>query len=158
MSKSRNVDRQDRRDGDYVAIPLGDGTFAFGRVLPSDMLFYSYRSSSPAWTGQIKAAASAFRIFVADSAIKSGRWIIIHSEPLPEDLKKPHEYFWQDILDPSRCGIYQGGALRPATRVECQPLERFAIWSAEHVESRLCDYFEGRPNEYAERLKLKPVR
>ncbi|MEI7895193.1 MAG: hypothetical protein WCI05_19005, partial [Myxococcales bacterium] len=51
--------------------------------------------------------------------------------------------------------LYRAGTERPATREACVGLERAAVWSAEHVESRLSDQLAQRPNKWAEQAHLK---
>jgi hypothetical protein len=35
---------------------------------------------------------------------------------------------------------------RPGTAEECRELEQYAVWHPEHIEDRLRDHFEDRPN------------
>lgn len=62
----------------------------------------------------------------------------------------------QDIIDPSQFSIYNpnNGEIIRATKEECSGLERSAVWEPEHVEDRLIDHFENRPNKWVESLKI----
>lgn len=42
----------------------------------------------------------------------------------------------------------------PASLQECENLEPAAAWDPGHVEDRLRDHFDGRPNEWVESLRL----
>lgn len=46
-------------------------------------------------------------------------------------------------------------SLQPMNYELCKELEREAVWNPEHVESRLDDYYFGRPNKWVESLKAK---
>jgi hypothetical protein len=43
----------------------------------------------------------------------------------------------------------------PATAQECAGLEVAAVWDPEHVEDRLRDHFDGRPNIWVESIRLE---
>jgi hypothetical protein len=54
------------------------------------------------------------------------------------------------------CTIYDTDGLeRDATPEEYVGLERAAVWEAHHIETRLLDTFEGRPNETVQFLRVK---
>jgi hypothetical protein len=67
--------RQRRREGDIVAIDLGDGTLAFGRVLEEPLLaFYDLRTptrDTPALQ-EILARPILWRIWVMNHAVTRG--------------------------------------------------------------------------------------
>lgn len=58
------------------------------------------------------------------------------------------------------CSIYWTDAVSskfgeiPALLEECENLEVAAVWDAHHVEDRLRDHFDGRPNEWVESMRL----
>lgn len=148
--------RARRNVGDVLEIDLGDGTFSFGRVLPEPIVaFYDSRSDTTPEIEEILSAKVLFKIWVMSHAITSGRWKIIGSLPLEENLKVDPSFFKQDPIDGS-LSVYRLDEETPATRQECEGLERAAVWIPEHVEDRLRDFYAGVPNRWVESLKLKP--
>lgn len=79
---------------------------------------------------------------------------MIGHAPLETELKATPWFFRQDVIS-KVLSLYQDGIERPATREECEGLERAAVWSAEHIENRLDDHLEGRTNKWIEALKIK---
>jgi len=83
--------RPRRREGDLVAIDLGDGTLAFGRVLKEPLLaFYDLRVRNeeiPALS-EILTRPVLWRIWVMNHAITRGRWKVLGHVPLEEPLKR----------------------------------------------------------------------
>jgi len=148
--------RARRNVGDVLKIDLGDGTFSFGRVLPEPLLaFYDSRSDTAPEIEEILSAKVLFIIWVMNHAITSGRWNIIGSLPLEENLKIAPNFFQQDPIDGSLT-VYRLGEETAATRQECEGLERAAVWDPEHIEDRLRDCYAKVPNRWVESLKLKP--
>jgi len=45
--------------------------------------------------------------------------------------------------------------MRKGTRKESQGLEAAAVWEPEHIEDRLRDHFDGKPNKWLESLRIK---
>ncbi len=148
--------RARRKVGDILKIDLGDGTFSFGRVLPEPLVaFYDSRSSIEPEIEEILSAKIAFKIWVMNLAITSGRWAVIGSLPLEEHLKAPPMFFKQDPVN-GELTVYHLAVETPATREECEGLERAAVWSPEHVEDRLRDFYAKAPNRWVESLQLRP--
>jgi len=65
--------------------------------------------------------------------------------------------FIQDIINPLQFRIYHPntGEMKAATKQEVMGLECAAVWEPEHIEDRLLDYFEHRPNIWHEAIKIK---
>ncbi len=58
-------------------------------------------------------------------------------------------------MNPSRCVLMDAlGNEYPATIDQCVGLEPVAVWEAEHVESRIDDFYAGRSNSFLESIKL----
>ena len=90
-----------------------------------------------------------------ESAIARKHWAVIGQVSLSSDqLAEPDFYMFDTIA--KRFFIYGSPNPIPATREQCLALECAAAWSAEHVESRLIDYFAGRENAWA--LSLSAAR
>lgn len=148
--------RQKRTVGDVVKIDLGDGFYSFARVL-ADATFavYDCRTQDDLVVDSIVSRPILFQVPVMDSAVKRGRWKILGSAPLEEQLRVPAPRFMQDVLKPTSFSISQMGKIRPATREECVGLECEAVWEAPHVEERIRDHYAGRKNYWVESLKIK---
>lgn len=141
--------------GSVVEISLENGSKCYARVLSKPLMaFYSFRSDSSLDVPQIIEQAIAFKIWVMNSAVTSGRWRVIGYAPLEQEHEVSPWFFKQDAISKA-LSIYQNGIERPASREECEGLECAAVWSAEHVESRLEDHFAGKANKWVEALKIK---
>jgi hypothetical protein len=152
MARSQSIGR---RPGDVFQVPLKDGSLGFGRVLNDPVYaFYDFRSSKPAPINDIILRPILFKIWVMKYAITKGRWPILGHVALEDDLQKPAYFFKQDLIS-KELFLYSEGLERPASPEECVRLERAAVWEPEHVEDRLLDLFEGRPNQWVEVVKLK---
>lgn len=150
-----------RKLGQFVQIDLGDGFVAVGRVLAEPvMAFYGepFRQGQKWNLEELDKVPVAFKIPVMNHAVTSGRWPVIGTAPLSEDLKQVPAFFRQDAVT-GELFVYQEipelapSYERPATFDECRTLERAAVWEPSHVEDRLRDYFAGRPNHWHEGLK-----
>ena len=142
--------------GTFLQIPLADGTFAYGRELEdSATAFYNYRTPSPSTDlDAIAARPVLFTQVVRSSTMK--KWKRIGSRELEGKVAKPVVRFHQEIGDFRKCTIYDSiGNERAATPEECVGLERDAVWDAHHIERRLLDTFEGRPNETEQHLRVR---
>lgn len=142
-----------------LRIDLGDGTYAFARVLPnSQVAIYAHRTSQiDALSPVVFDSQVLWKLTVMKSALVSGRWPVVDHRPLESELASPVEYFIKDRLT-GRYSVYRSsdGHTRDSTFEECKALEAAAAWEAEHVEDRLRDYFAGRPNTWAEQLRASP--
>lgn len=141
--------------GAIVEIRLDDDHSAYGRVVSkSELVFYDLRAKSDKQptVAEIVNAKVAFRIWVMNHAVKSGRWPIVEVVPLEPALLTPPPYFMQDAFT-NEFSLYIDGDIRPATRKECMGLECAAAWDPEHVEDRLRDHFAGKPNVWVEQLQ-----
>ncbi len=106
---------------------------------------------SPSDTGQL-----LFRLWVHKSAYNSGHWRKVGNSELSPDLATEIPRFNQDPINGS-LSIHQNGRERPATEVECQELERAAVWEASHVEERITDHMQGKENVWVKSLAIKPA-
>lgn len=150
-----------------VRIDLGDGRCGYGRQLTGPTVEFYDRPGDPVEPVDLLDLATgpvAFRIWVMDRAFRrQGGWELLDVVPLTDaEQAEVHRYANQD--PGGRITIYYTNPAtghsgeRPATFEDCQHLERAAVWSAEHVEDRLRDHFDGHPNKWVESLRLKPRR
>jgi hypothetical protein len=146
------------KEGDVVAIDLGDGQMSFGRVLERPLIaFYDLKAEKPPPVDEIVRRPVLFKVWVMQYAIKKGVWPIIGHLPLEKALQETPLFFKQDPIT-SRLYIYQdSGRDIPATLEQVEGLECAAAWDPEHVVERLQDHFAGQPYRYADLFRPKPV-
>ncbi len=152
--------RQRIQSGAIVKIPLGDGSHTYGRLLikPYIEVYDSVTRDEIRDLARIVASPVLFTVSVFDRAITQGRWPIVGRLPYDEETAEMPLQFLQDAANPRRCRLIDAwGNITPASIEECTGLERAAVWEAEHVEDRIRDHYAGRPNMWAESLKLKEV-
>lgn len=142
--------------GTFFRIPLEDGSFGYGRVLPDPYFaFYDHRTDAPSDDLEEIAAkpvlfSTSVRVFDWD------RWADIGHQPLTGEVAKPVVQFMQSPVDNTRCTIFDSdGHEYPANPEQCVGLERAAVWEPHQIERRLLDRFMGRPNEMEMRLRVQ---
>lgn len=144
------------REGHFFSIALKDGRYAFGRILKNPLCaFYARVSDRVLDVENIAHSPVAFKVMAMDSAFKQPNWRIIGFRALEPELRERVWFFKQDPISHTVC-LYSEGEERPASEEQCKNLERAAVWSAEHIEDRLIDYFNGVPNKWYESMKLTP--
>jgi hypothetical protein len=144
--------------GSVLLVPAGRySALAVMTTQSPYIAFYSFR-------GQFNVAAirdscnnePLFVIAVMRAAYSAGRWgrVLVR---LPETAIPAAPPVFRQEIGSGACTVVEPGrrirVLVP--RVECIGMEREAVWSAHHVESRLSDHYEGRPNMFADSLKVK---
>lgn len=146
------------RIGNIIRIKIDDNTFAYGRVIDSGFLeFYDPKiaanESGDGWR-ELAGSKPIFTLSVHKSWKKNENWVVVGNEP--RDVPGIPSQFMQNIADPSDIKIIDfAGQARPASIEEVQGIERLAVWEDNHVEDRLRDHRDGRPNVWAEQLKPK---
>lgn len=146
-----------RKEGAFFEIALPNGKFSYGRILPkANYAFYDiYDDQRIANIEEIQAKEILFIIAVYKSAITKGRWKQIGSKELESKLQVLPSKFIEDILRPGHFELYNSntGETFQVTKNKCVGLERAAVWEPEHVEERIIDHFERKPNRWVEQLK-----
>jgi Immunity protein 26 len=148
--------RQKRIEGARFIVPVGDNEYCFGKIGKfSKYFFYDFKLNAdlPIVIESIFEHRVIFHILVDKDAITSARWPILDIKELSSTELLPTSTFIQNSIT-KEISIYTEGNIRPATISECIGLERSASWSADHVEDRLRDHFNGVPNKWVESLKL----
>lgn len=144
--------------GAFLEIDLGDGHYAYARILEkASYAFYDLHSSNKITDLNLIARKPIlFIIAVYNTAVNSGRWVKIGKKPLEKWLEILPNQFVQDALHPDRYSLYDpnNGAVIEADRENCVGLERAAVWEAQHVESRIKDHYADKPNSWVEQLRL----
>jgi hypothetical protein len=120
--------------------------------------FIAFYPADAAFGGDGEPAGDPmFVVCVTRGAYSTGRW----GKPLrvlPQGKFIPiPRFFSQSVTSKSACKIIDPAAGRTftASPQDCVGLEREAIWDPEHIESRIIDSYAGRPNIYAESLKVR---
>ena len=144
MSEPRK--RSKRRIGDVVKIDLGSDIASLGVVLNEPLIkFYAPTLQNELDIDSTLKSESIFTIMVMNSAIRSGRWPIVAKTNVDQELQETHKFFKQDQIT-KKLSIYEeNGNEYPANYEACVGLECAMVWSAEHVEDRLRDFYMKRP-------------
>ncbi|GAA2909956.1 hypothetical protein Acy02nite_89310 [Actinoplanes cyaneus] len=114
------------------------------------------RDPEPAEIPVLCSGRPLFVIGVDRAAYSNGYWgpMVVR---LPEhNLPTIPPIFHQNVFN-GACSIIEPGVSTRllVPREECIGLERQASWSREHVESRLTDHYEGRPNRWVEAMRVE---
>lgn len=102
----------------------------------------------------LESSPVLFILSVYNDVVTKGKWIKVGKIDIREDLKILPMKFIQDVLNPEKFELYDPntGKIIPTTKEKALGLECAAVWEAEHVESRIMDYYEGRPNIWVNQL------
>ena len=155
MKKRYAYKRQQRTIGSFVKIPIDSTYHTYARIL-RDASFAFYDSRTKEDISDLSKIASSpilFIVAVFNDAVTRGRWVKVGKLRLEPHLLKLPPKFIRDSIDPTQFSIYEFGKIRPATREECQGLERAAVYEPRNVEERLRDHYAGRPNRDVEEDK-----
>lgn len=121
--------------GGIYAIPLPDGTFAFGRLYREGLAIFKKRSTD---MNNIPDFEVDFYVGVYKDVLTDGKWPLVGTIPFKEneDIWAP-PMFIEDMLRPGNYEIYHKGNIRKSTKEECIGLEYCAVWARNHVVDRL---------------------
>jgi Immunity protein 26 len=157
--------RENRAPGRVVRIDLGDGRCAYGRqLLGPSVEFYNRVGKTGEAVDLLDVVASpvAFTIWVMDYAFRRrGGWELLDVVPLTDGERAVVDRRAKQDPISKALSIYQSDPVAgtfgetPATAQECAGLEVAAVWDPKHVEDRLRDHFDGRPNIWVESIRLK---
>jgi hypothetical protein len=159
QGQGRSTKRPRFEPGAVLRVGLDDGTHTYARMLshpPYLAVYDARRSDDDLDVEQIVRSPVLFVVAVSDAAYRKGRWRRVGWVPLSAaDVPIP-EFFRQDILDPQQCEVVDRlGGSRAATPEECVGLERDAVWAPEHIEERVRDHYQNRPNAHLAYMKLR---
>lgn len=155
--------RQRVKLGDVLRIALDDGKHSYAVVLTSPLvLFFDHLAECELDMTEVAALPVAFKIWVYSQYLNNGDWPRVGRITLADDCLRSPLLFKQDAIT-GALALYHSDFAdtnyeRPATLAECKGLERAAVWSASHVESRLRDHFAGRPNAFVESMAIDLAR
>lgn len=148
-----------RKEGAFFEIELSNGKYAYGRILPmATYAFYDlYSDMALSDINIIQKSNVIFICSVYNYAISKGIWKVIGLLELEQNFKILPLQFIQDRHNLEIVRLYDPntGEMKPAKIIDCIGLECAAVWEPTHINDRLIDYFEGKPNKWVEVLKLK---
>lgn len=142
--------------GTYFVINLGD-YYVFGRIIEGYIfVFFDFQSSKEDIDLDMLLEQNIlFSIHVGWAAITSKRWKVLAIKPLEEKFRAVVPFFVQEIGNDDLCWIDYDGERIQVSKIECIGLERLATWNAIHVEQRIRDHYDGKPNLYLLGLELR---
>ncbi|MCJ9750669.1 Imm26 family immunity protein [Neorhizobium sp. BETTINA12A] len=136
--------------GDVYEITLGANAFAYAVALKKPLYgFFNKMFDHTVPIDEVAKADFAFRCCVADSAVKTGRWVKVGTCK-PDHICDQITFFTYDRIS-GKLSSYresENGTDKPLSPDEARLLEPAAVWSGEQVEDRLRDHFAGRPNQH----------
>ncbi|WBY08217.1 Imm26 family immunity protein [Sphingomonas sp. 7/4-4] len=153
--------RVKRKEGQVLKIKLQNGMFSLGISLKEPIIsFFDRVYREDDLPQSVNNIPIAFSIMVMNSAITSGRWEVIYSSEIPDQLKSIPKFCKKDQVTGELSIYHEIVELaphyeRPASLEECKELEVAAVWEAEHVEDRLLDHFLGKPNIWVDQLRIR---
>jgi hypothetical protein len=140
---------QSFRVGDFFAIPLGDGLYAFGRILSDleandlGMLVGIYDRVSKRILSPMELKRTEFMVtpfHCTDEGWKTRRWKIIGNMPVEHSEYTYPKY--KEGFEGLGWWIVHGDKKYEATEEEVRDLEYATIWSVEEVEERILENIE----------------
>ncbi|WP_105435834.1 Imm26 family immunity protein [Neorhizobium tomejilense] len=140
-----------QKRGDIVRINIGNGKQLLAVALTHPLFAFLdgvVESEEP--VQDVRDRAVLFKLWVMDSAAKSGRWPIVGKvDPPTVSTLDGAVFFKQDRIS-GRISAYDAlaNAESPLSFEEADRLECAAVWSPEHVEDRLRDHLNGISNNW----------
>ncbi|MCO7225561.1 Imm26 family immunity protein [Pleionea sp. CnH1-48] len=153
--------RQRMTVGAIVEIQLRDGSFTYAQILEEALAFFSIKVDKPLGKDElykIHEADDLYFLAVDYYVVTQGHWLKVGKLPVKEE----HEVLPMTFIQDSNTGKFQlyepsTGEITDSTYEECKSLECTASWDKNHVEDRLIDHFEGKPNIWVEQLAPKKI-
>jgi len=147
----------ERKIGDFLKIPLSDGSYGYARVLQNPLIaVYDVKSKNSLCLNEIAKKKVLFKVCVMNHAIKKGIWPIIGHRPLDAELEKIVKFYKVDKISNEITIYWEKGNdyfEEPANFKECKNLEVAAVWEPEHIVERIEDHYAGRKNQFVENSK-----
>jgi hypothetical protein len=156
LAERNTLPRVQFKPGALFTVPAGEASayavmlaeFPFVAFYPADVAFGD--DGEP-------VGAPMFVVSVARGSYSTGKW----GRPLrvlpPGKFIPIPRFFTQSMTSKGVCKIIDPAAGRTITvgPQDCVGLEHDAVWSSEHIESRIIDTYAERPNLFTESLKLR---
>ena len=142
--------------GSILRLSTSENNTAYAIMLESRPYMAIYRDDDIKAADHEILGEPIFIVAVHKSAYSRGGWGDVISRVSLQSLPPIPPVFRQDVLNPVDCVIdYSDGSHKRAKPADCVGLEPNAVWEADHIESRVDDFYAGRPNEYVESMKVK---
>ena len=143
--------------GSIIQINLDNSICFYGQVLKTELVIFDYTKSDLNDLNVIARLPVLFFISVYYSAYRNDNWVLLGKQEIREELKQPPYKFIQDAFDENKFQLYEPntGEITPATRQQCEGLERCAVWEANHLEDRLKDFLAGQENIWLKQMEIK---
>lgn len=134
--------------GKIVEIPVHDEYYVYAQVLhQSSFVYFDARYSTS--VQDIRDIDMNKVLFIVCSsvtdAVRARRWKIRGKLPIDPKFNKLPKEFIQDAINPYKFSLYDcdTGEVTPATREECEGLERCAVWYDNHIEDRIYSHYSN---------------
>jgi hypothetical protein len=152
--------RQRITEESILEINIQNQYFVYAQILKKSLgyAFFDYKTKNKITDFEVLRHANVlFILKVYNDIVNHGKWIKVGKLSIRKDLLELPMEFIQDIQNPNNFELYNpnNGEITPATKEQCIGLECCAVWEAEHVESRIADYYKGKQNIWVEQLKIK---
>ncbi|MCK0115021.1 Imm26 family immunity protein [Gelidibacter sp. F63206] len=148
--------KQIRTIGAIVEIDLKNGDYCYAQILNDGLAFYDLKVKEKLSDFDVLLECPVlFFLSVYRDAISQGRWLKVGKLTIRKEFEVLPMKFIQDGLNPNIFELYNPntGDITRTTKDKITGLERAAVWEANHVEDRLRDYYDGKPNVWLEQLK-----
>jgi hypothetical protein len=137
-------------------IPAMGDDFAYGLMLNLSPYVAFYGRDVHFSNSGLPVDSPIFIVAVMKSAYSVGGWGSPIGRVSAGDIPPVPSYFRQDSIEQSYCRIIEASGREVVVAAqECVGLERDAVWSAEHIASRISDFYAGRPNRYVRPVRLE---
>jgi len=140
--------KQKEIPGGIIKIVFDEPYHTYGRILNyGDIALYDFKTDRDITDlNEIVRHPIIYKLIVNEGGVKYGKWPIIGSLPLEDNLKNS-KYYLEEIGRPDLCKIIENGVITyNLPKEEGIGLEVGAVWDPLHVEEFLRDYYAGREN------------
>ncbi len=150
--------RQKVTIGAILEIKIENSYYVYAQILDGGYVFFDFKTGDRLKDYNIlNSVSKLFILGVYKEVITKGIWIKVATLPIRDSLKVIPMQYIQDIHNPNKFSLYdpKTGDITESTREACVGLERCAVWTSNHVEDRIRDYYLGVSNKWLELLKIK---
>ncbi len=148
--------KQRRTIGAIVEIDLKNSNYCYAQILNDGLAFFDLKTKKRLIEFDVLLECPVlFFLSVYRDVISQGKWLKVGKLSIRKEFDVLPMKFIQDNLNPEKFELYNPntGNITRTTKDKIIGLERAAVWEANHVEDRLRDHYEGRPNIWFEQLK-----
>ena len=133
--------------GKIVEIPVHDEYYVYAQVLQYSPQFVYFDGIYSVPIQNLNEIDTNKVLFILGSsvtdAVRTGRWKIRGKLPIDPKFNKLPKEFIQDGINPYKFSLYdcETGEATPATREECEGLERCSVWYDDNIEDRIYAHY-----------------